>query len=159
MDKDLQDKTIQNSYLNTYLEIEKGFPKKLVILSYLLIFLVLVWVGVNNYIFVQKVNANIRRNYTLSQLQDEMAYIATDSVQTIKLLTTMGDFKWEEAHKRDLIALKGVFKEAKELAVSPEMREKIADIETINSHLTDMENSAINWVHQNKNKEALAVIV
>src|SRR5665213_1732054 len=145
--------------VNTVTDTAKGFPKRLLAASYLATFVVLLWMGINSYSVDQALNRDIINDFKISSLIDQMTYIGTHSVQTVKLLTASDDPKLEKAHTQDAVVLQNVFKEMEKVVATRHMREELEAAKVASAHLVALENTAIDLIRKHKADEAQGIIV
>jgi signal transduction histidine kinase len=137
----------------------KDLPRVLLAIFYMATFASLLWMASSIYSMRQTLDQEIHRNFKLSRALDNMTYLATHSVQVIKLLASSGDLQWAEAHEKDTILTKKVFAEAKQIAFTQSILQDIEKIEAERMYLIEMENTSIDFSRQRKVDAAQEVIV
>ncbi len=135
------------------------FPKKLLIVAMLLTMLAIMWAGINNYYLYYMMTSLIGTDLKISTLGGEIAYLGSSSVQAAKLLTTTGDPKWKEIHRKNYTLMMSDFVRVKEKTSDPKLLKILGEIEFHYAKLAEMDDLLFQLVQQGKTDEAKYIIV
>ena len=151
--------TSSDSMSNSQLEPAREFPKKSLAASFLTTFAVLMWAAVSSYTFNQTLHNEVGKEFAFSVAVSRMTYLATDSVQAVKLLTSTGDKKWQSVIESDAAQIRKTIGGAKAAAPVPGMIDNLLKIEILNTRIENYENAAMALAGQDgKLEEARDII-
>jgi methyl-accepting chemotaxis protein PixJ len=102
--------------------------------------------------------STVTRQFELQKTSGDFLYVDEYFTMSAKMLVTTGDFQWEARYKKMNPKNDALFKRIKELLPLDLWKQYEANGNASGLRLLNMENKAIDLMHQGKQKEAAAVL-